>query len=242
VKVITFNVRNALAEDGANSWQYRKDFVYGYLLRSEADVICMQEVVPAVKAELSEILSGIYECVGEGRLAEPREYDEINLIAYKKSVFKLLETERFWLSETPEVAGSRYPTQLHWPRTCTRAVLQSDNGVYNVFATHLDNVDASARERGLNLIISRAEGKSKTLLCGDFNDVPENVSKWVGGRLTDLTENITATYTEYGRESKKIDYIFAGKDVTPLSESFCDVQIKDGLYVSDHFPVCAYLV
>lgn len=239
MKIITFNIRNALADDGANGWRYRRGFVYEYLLGSGADVICLQEVVPAVKAELSSALAEVYECVGEGRLAEPKEYDEINLIAYKKSAFRLIEKERFWLSDTPGIAGSKYPTQEHWPRTCTHVALQSENGVYNVFATHLDNVDEVAREKGLNLIISRAEGKDKTLICGDFNEFPENVNKWVNGRFNDCTRNIAATYTEYGKVSQKIDYIFASKDLKRLSQSYADEQIKDGVYISDHFPVIA---
>ena len=239
MKIITFNIRNALADDGANSWQFRKSFVYEYLLKSDADVVCLQEVVPAVKCELTKVLAGTYECVGEGRLAEPKEYDEINLIAFKKTVFKLTAKEHFWLSDTPDVAGSRYPTQEHWPRTCTHVTLQSDKGTYDIFATHLDNVDAIAREKGLNLIISRAAGCGKTVICGDFNDTPDNVHKWVDGRLEDLTQDLPPTYTEYGKDYKKIDYIFAGKDVVRLSDSLCDEQIKNGLYISDHFPVRA---
>lgn len=242
MKIITFNIRNALAEDGANSWRNRKDLVYRYLSDSDADVICLQEVVPAVKTELSSVLADTYECVGEGRLAETKDYDEINLIAYKKSAFKLIKREHFWLSDTPTVPGSRYPTQEHWPRTCTHVVLQSRYGIYNVFATHLDNVDVVAREKGLKLIISRATGRGKSIVCGDFNDNPENVHCWVGNGFTDLTQNLSATYTEYGKTNKKIDYIFASKDVIPLSDSFCDKQIKDGLYISDHFPVVVELV
>ena len=56
MKIITFNIRNALAEDGANSWKFRKSFVYEYLLQSDADVICLQEVVPAVREELAKVL------------------------------------------------------------------------------------------------------------------------------------------------------------------------------------------
>ncbi len=241
MKVITFNIRNAIAQDGANSWQYRRDFVYEYLKNSGADIICLQEVVPAVKAELSEVLAENYACIGKGRLATPEVFDEINLIAYKKREFTLVESCHFWLSDTPEIAGSKYKTQEHWPRTCTHAVLQSKSGVYNVFATHLDNVDKSAREKGLNLIISRAPADGKTIICGDFNDVPENVHKWVAGRFNDLTAHLSGTYTEYGKESQKIDYVLASKDVTPLSDAAVDKQIKNGVYISDHFPVLAEL-
>ena len=242
MKLITFNIRTALAADGANSWQFRRDFVYEYLLRSNADIICLQEVVPAVKKELATLLENAYGCVGEGRLAESKEYDEINLVLYKKSVFELLSHGHFWLSDTPDVAGSRYETQIHWPRTCTHVTLKAENGVYNIFATHLDNEDESAREKGLNLILSRAGGSGKTIICGDFNDTPDHVEKWVGGRFADLTQGLPPTYTEYGNVYKKIDYIFASKAVAQLSKSVCDEQIKDGLYISDHFPVFVEII
>ena len=226
-----------MADDGANSWKFRKSFVYEYLLNSGADVICLQEIVPEVKSELTKVLAGVYECVGKGRLAEPKEYDEINLVAFKKSKFKLLASEHFWLSDTPDIAGSRYPSQEHWPRTCTHVTLKSENGTYDIFATHLDNVDGIAREKGLNLIFSHAESCGKAIVCGDFNDTPDNVHKWVDGRFKDLTEGLPPTYTEFGKDYKKIDYVFVSKNVNKLSESFCDEQIKDGLYISDHFPV-----
>ena len=242
MKLITFNIRNALAQDGANGWEFRKDYVYEYLLKSDADVICLQEIVPPVREELAKVLKSVYECVGEGRLAETKEYDEINLVVYKKSAFELLEKQHFWLSDTPDVAGSRYQTQIHWPRTCTHVTLKDKNGVYNIFATHLDNEDKFAREKGLKLIMSRAGSNGKTIICGDFNDTPDHVLKWVDGRFIDLTLGLPPTYTEYGREYKKIDYIFASKDVTLLSEAVCDEQIKDGLYISDHFPVYVGIV
>lgn len=49
MKVMTFNIRNAIADDGENSWKYRKNAVFDYLSKSNAEIICMQEVVPEVK-------------------------------------------------------------------------------------------------------------------------------------------------------------------------------------------------
>ena len=242
MKLMTFNIRNALAEDGQNAWVFRKEFVYDYLLNSGADVICLQEVVPAVKAGLQKVLGTIYECVGEGRLIESREYDEINLVLYNKAAYELTAKEHFWLSDTPEVAGSKYPTQLHWPRTCTHVALKGQNDTYDIFATHLDNADAAAREKGLKLILSRAGMTGKTIICGDFNDTPENVAKWIDGRFIDLTAELPSTYTEYGNAYQKIDYILASKDIVQLSESICDEQIRGGVYISDHFPVSVEIV
>lgn len=237
MKIMTFNLRNAIADDGHNSWRFRRTFAIDYMLSSDADVICMQEVVPAVKQELAAALESVYTVVGEGRLAEKRDDDEINLIAYKKTEFTLLNKEHFWLSETPEIAGSKYPTQLYWPRTCTHVCLKNKNAVYEVYATHLDNADPVARERGLELILQKAGKVGKILVCGDMNDEPQNVHKWVKDRLNDLTDGLSDTYNGFGAEYKKIDYIFASDEVKVLTSSVCDVQMRDKMFISDHFPV-----
>lgn len=241
MKVMTFNLRNAIADDGANSWRFRRDFAVEYMLGSDADIICMQEVVPAVKADLAAALGSVYATVGKGRLAEKRDDDEINLVAYRKSAFTQSYAEHFWLSPTPDVAGSRYPTQIHWPRTCTHVDLQAQDGtVYRVYATHLDNADPIARERGLKLILDRA-GSDRVLVCGDMNDVPENVHAWVDGRLLDLTDGLLYTYNGFGAERSKIDYILASRDIRPLSACVCKPELRGDLYISDHFPVIVEL-
>lgn len=237
MKIMTFNLRNAIADDGSNSWRYRRDFAVEYLLASNADIICMQEVVPTVKADLADALGSVYDTVGEGRMAEKRDDDEINLVAYKKSEFALLRKEHFWLSETPQAPGSRYPTQLYWPRTCTHVRLKNKNGVYEVYATHLDNADPVARERGLELILQKAGDAGKIFLCGDMNDVPHNVHKWVNGALADLTEEPSYTYNGYGKERSKIDFIFASRAIKKLSDCVCVPEMRGDMYISDHFPL-----
>lgn len=237
MKLMTFNIRNAIADDGKNSWQYRKELVTNYLRNSNADIIALQEVVPSVKEQLINDASDIYSFIGEGRLETSRADDEINLVLYKTDKFRLIDKEHFWLSDTPEIAGSKYPTQKYWPRTCTLVHLQTtDNKIYTVAATHLDNEDAEAREKGLNLIISRLKGESLILL-GDFNDIPQTVHKWVGKRLADLTDGLPHTYNGFGQDtSKKIDYIFTSNNIK-LVFCKCDKIKNNRLYISDHYPV-----
>ena len=165
MKVMTFNIRNAIADDGENSWKYRKNAVFDYLSKSNAEIICMQEVVPEVKKEMQAFLSDKYSFVGKGRLAEPREDDEINLVAYNKNKFDLKNSSHFWLSDTPQIPGSRYPTQKFWPRTCTAADFCGADGAFSLFATHLDNADPVAGEKGIALILGRAANKEKVLIC-----------------------------------------------------------------------------
>ena len=65
MKVMTFNIRNAIADDGENSWKYRKNAVFDYLSKSNAEIICMQEVVPEVKKEMQASLADKYSFIGK---------------------------------------------------------------------------------------------------------------------------------------------------------------------------------
>lgn len=241
MKVMTFNIRNAIADDGENSWKYRKDAVFDYLSKSNAEIICMQEVVPEVKKEMQAFLSDKYSFVGKGRLAEPREDDEINLVAYKKNKLDLKNSSHFWLSDTPQVAGSRYPTQKFWPRTCTAADFCGAAGAFSLFATHLDNADPAAREKGLALILGRAANKEKVLLCGDFNEEPETVLQWMPKEYTDLSGGLIDTFHGYGEGRGKIDYIF-GKGGFRAEKIVCDKTMRSGGFLSDHYPVWAEII
>ena len=241
MKVMTFNIRNAIADDGENSWKYRKNAVFDYLSKSNAEIICMQEVVPEVKKEMQAYLSDKYSFIGKGRLAEPREDDEINLVAYNKNKFDLKNSSHFWLSDTPQIPGSRYPTQKFWPRTCTAADFCGADGAFSLFATHLDNADPVAREKGFALILGRAANKEKVLICGDFNEEPEVVLRWIPKGYGDLSGGLIDTFHGYGKERGKIDYIF-GKGGFRAEKIVCDKTMRSGGFLSDHYPVWAEII
>ena len=46
VRLLTFNIRYGLADDGDNSWPHRRDLVFGVLRNSSADFIGLQEALP----------------------------------------------------------------------------------------------------------------------------------------------------------------------------------------------------
>ena len=53
ISVMTFNIRYGRANDGENSWQYRKNLVFDVIRESECDFIGMQE---AMVFQIEEIL------------------------------------------------------------------------------------------------------------------------------------------------------------------------------------------
>ena len=114
-------------------------------------------------------------------------------------------------------------------------------GEFSLFATHLDNVDPVAREKGLALILGCAANKEKVLICGDFNEEPEVVLRWIPKEYIDLSGGLIDTFHGYGKERGKIDYIF-GKGGFRAEKIVCDKTMRSGGFLSDHYPVWAEII
>ena len=60
-------------------------------------------------------------------------------------------------------------------------------------------------------------------------------------QLTDQTANIEHTFHGYGRvEQPRIDYILS-RDFDRLLPAHCWTEERNGVYLSDHYPVMAQL-
>ena len=121
--------------------------------------------------------------------------------------------------------------------------------VYNV---HLDHISTDARIEGLQCVLERMRKDREmamvpSVLLGDFNDVPESgliefCNTYEPYPQKDITSHIKTTFHDFGRRKDdfKIDYIYVSEDFMPNVKS---VEIWDdsrnGIYLSDHYPVCA---
>ncbi len=250
MKVVTFNIRYDCGKDGKNNFCFRKPLILQKLALEHPQVVCFQEVLPHVARWLKESLPE-YTVVGCGR-SESLEDEQVS-IAFHKDRFNLIQMDTFWLSPTPEIPGSRFPVQSPCPRVCTLALLEDLQGkkVFRVANTHLDHEGAPARRQGLRLILRRLQGAdlfpdAPVIFAGDFNMPPDSgeldVFREFDG-YENVTENIGVTYHGFGRAWRKtqIDYLFLKGAVRSLhAERWTDV--RDGVYLSDHYPVCAELV
>ena len=250
MKIVTFNLRCDRQQDGDNCFIYRQPLILRAIERERPDVICFQEVLPHMAVWLKSSL-GDYYMAGCGR-SEKLDGEQLT-VAFRKDGYQLLEMHTFWLSETPMTPGSRYPGQSSCPRTCTDAVLMEEESrrVFRVLNTHLDHVGLEARERGLSQILRHVEEArlfpdSPMILAGDFNAEPDSeemaLLKTYPG-LTDVTQGIGITYHGYGRGDPpcQIDYIvlkgaLACRNVAKWTDK------ENGVFLSDHYPVCADIV
>ena len=247
MKLVTFNIRCADCQDGGNSFRFRKPLILEKLRREEPDVICFQEVLPYVAVWLKESLEGYY-VVGCPRSAELE--DEQVAVAYRRDRLNLISMETFWLSETPLVPGSRYPGQSVCPRTGTEVLLEDlrERRVFRLTNVHLDHEGAGARERGLQQILCKSRANAlfpevPAIIVGDMNaepDAPE-MAALKTAPYVNLTAGTGATYHGYGQADPpvSIDYILTQGFRCGKIERW--TEERDGVYLSDHYPVCAEL-
>ena len=249
--VATFNIR-CPADKTPNSWAERKARVNAMVARHGFELMGLQE---ATAGQIKDMLTPGWAYVGGGR-DDGKERGEFSCIFYRTERFEVAESGTFWLSESPEVAGSK-SWETACPRVCTWARLKdrATGKKFCHFNTHLDHMSAAARENGMVLIIKRlAKELDKgipVILTGDMNATPGSapVSKALES-LRDAAavsqtphQGPAATFNGFKLErtpTARIDYILVSHGVRVLSHATLDDK-DNGLYPSDHFPVTAVL-
>lgn len=258
VNVMSFNIRMDNPEDSLNNWKYRKDVAAQIIKDQNIDIVGTQEVLHNQLQDLLERLPD-YNYVGVGR-EDGKQKGEYAALFYKKERFEEEDSGTFWLSETPDVAGSK-----GWDGACERvaswAVLKDKETGKKIFAinTHLDHVGETARQKGITLLIDRTKELSNGLpviITGDFNAEresgvikhaldPNNSMQLFDSRaIASTTDNAKWTFHDFGKlpeeERPYIDYIFVNKSVIVDEYKVMDEKLND-IYLSDHCPIVAKL-
>jgi endonuclease/exonuclease/phosphatase family metal-dependent hydrolase len=258
VNVMTFNIRLDHAGDSLNNWQYRKDNAAQMVKMNNIDILGTQEVLLNQLNDLKERLPE-YNAIGVGR-EDGKDKGEFSSLFYKKDKFTEIESGNFWVSETPEVAGSK-GWDASYLRVAAWAILEDKGTGKQIFVmnTHLDNDGLTARKEGGSLLLKKAAELGKGLpviLTGDFNDTPESeaikniTDANKAGHLIDsksIATNISGTdwtFHDFGRlplaERPLLDYIFVSKQIK-VSDYSVLPDTLNGTFVSDHKAVVAKL-
>jgi endonuclease/exonuclease/phosphatase family metal-dependent hydrolase len=250
IKVMSFNLRYDTPHDGINSFTNRIPKVLDVIKSESPDIIGFQEVTDSMRYRLYRLLDG-YLFAGCGR--DWNYHGESMLIAYKPDLFELIKCENIWLSETPNIPGSRYGGDHSGCSRMFTQLLLKHNDIEKPFTfinTHLDHEGKNGRmleSTQLCKAISQLDGHF--VLTGDFNANPSDPEiRHITESLTDknaidCTADIEPTFHNFGRlpkeECVKIDYIFtSGK----CEKSYkVEDEAKDGVYYSDHNAVVAYI-
>jgi len=148
MRVMTFNLRTDFILDINNRWKDRSHIACELITKYECDIIGVQEFTSSMYEDISRELSN-YRIVGKPRAK--KIFSERNDILVSEK-HEILESNTFWLSESPEAIGSSIWYSIY-PRICTTAVIRlSNNKVLRVYNTHLDCFLPKARQYGLNKI------------------------------------------------------------------------------------------
>ena len=256
IHVFTFNIRVESKADGINAFENRKDYILREFPKYKADIIGFQEVLPHMRQWLIDNFTD-YQICGTGSDANLQFASDV--IAVRRDKFDLVGLETFWLSDTPHIPGSRFSTdQSGCPRICTCITLmEKESGkCFRHYNTHLDHVGQFAQAQGISLILNRIAADYDTwalpvILTGDFNVRPDSVVRksvlefaGCGEKLVDVTENVGMTFHGYRpqkhTDADRIDFIFTNLPCD-ASKSFTAKDEENGVYLSDHYPVGAFL-
>ncbi len=260
IKVMTFNIRYGLADDGLNSWKYRKMNVARIIRYHQAEIIGFQEAMGFQLAFLDSAFDH-FTWIGAAR-DDGKRKGEYTAVFYDSTRFRILKQSTFWLSETPDKPGRGWDAAYNRTVTYAKFMDLKSHKTFFFFNTHLDNEGKTARLESTRLIrrkISEISRGRNTILTGDFNcrpvDPPYRYLTAPVGEDSPLlfdTKNLSesghygpaGTFTGFdltAAPSRPIDFIFVGRGIivkkhATLSDSF------DGYLPSDHYPVLTELL
>ena len=251
IKIMTSNIRYNNPDDGINKWENRKDWLTKSIRFFDLDLVGAQEVTYAQLTDMENLLPN-YNYVGVGRKGGKK--GEFTPIFYKKDRFEALDSDTFWLSETPEkVASKGWDAALPRIVTWVKFKDRETGTIFYHFNTHFDHRGKEAKANSAKLIakaIKRIAENNPVVLTGDFNSSPNsdphNILLENGLKDSFLEINDEQRYgpdytangwnaSERGPENR-IDYIFYNNGIHPINYQVLDGQ-RGNRYISDHFPV-----
>jgi len=258
LNIMTFNIRLNTSSDELDAWPYRKDKVASQILFHDVHLLGVQEALHDQMLDLKERLP---KCnyVGVGR-DDGKEKGEYSAIFYDTTRLQLLQSQTFWLSETPTVPGSK-----SWDAAITRIVTwakfndKKTKKIFFAFNTHFDHLGKIARRESAKIILSKVNeiaGETPAVITGDFNSEPtdepiqvimdkNNPLHLIDTKEISLTGHYGPSGTFNGFKSKErndqpIDYIFI-KGMWSVLKHATISQTWGGRVASDHFAVLATL-
>jgi len=258
IKVITFNIRYNTPRDSVNAWPNRATMVFSFISEEKPDIFGMQEVLQNQYEELDSALDE-YGSVGVGR-SDGAKGGEMNPVFYLKERFDMARTKTFWLSETPEIAGSQaWGAGLPRIVTWMELVDKKTHDHLFFFNTHFAHDSDSARIMSSRLLLAKADSIAAGfpfIITGDFNQLPTSKGY---GILTGPSESKPLILDTYSisednpdgpgytfngfsdrQGSGRIDYIFVKDGLKVLGHSTI-VKKEKNIYISDHWPVEAII-
>ncbi len=252
--VMTYNLRFASPKP-PNAWPQRRPLMAELVQKLAPDVFGTQEGIYGQLQDLGADLPG-YQWIGMGRDGGSR--GEFMAVFYRTARLEPLEFDHFWLSDTPEVMGSKtwgpkLARMVTWVRFRDRQTKQE----FIFVNTHFDHQVQEAREKSAQLVrerIATFNAKLPVLLVGDFNAAAGRnkaytmltedkffTDTWPNARER-VNEGI-GTFNEFKavqKDGARIDWILCRGEVTAERIEIVTFS-REGQFPSDHCPLIARL-
>lgn len=248
MRIMSFNIRYS------EFTPKRIDRVIHMVKTYKPDSVGFQEATDEWVETLAERLGDEYDYISCGRNAD--KTGEATSVFYLKSRFKLIKSDTKWLSNTPDVAGSKVK-ESSLPRIFTYVVLEEiDTGKqFAHINTHLEHTSEKARLAQAKILLKYIKNfkseKMPYVLTGDFNTNMGSTSykKLEKGGLTNCSDIAKSaepgcTFHGYGTTASTIDFIFVDESTTTVDfYKVCDDTFLSEYgavtYPSDHNPIIA---
>lgn len=251
LKVISFNIRLGIADDGENSWKNRRDASVAMVNEQLPDVMGLQEAYPFQDGYITQQCKD-YACIGVGR-DDGQFLGERMSILFNYNRVKPVKYGTFWLSETPDEPSFGWDAKCRRTATWAKMTYLPSGKEFFFVNTHLDHKGEVARREGLALIERKiAEMNPDNLpviLTGDFNLRDNNpLILEFDKRMNNAREKAAVTDTLYSAtgyrkdRGSRIDYIFYNGFRKCSEFHTLTGEYAGKPFISDHYPVCATLV
>lgn len=255
---MSFNIRTANLGAGPNRWDRRREGLIQLIQEHSPDLLGCQEVLPSQRQFLQERLHPHYGCWGQGRNRDGG--GEQATIFWREDLLQLVEQWNYWLSPTPNVAGTRgWDASL--PRICTLVRLrwrETPERTILVANTHFDHWGRKSRVQSARLVLDLLQRLNRpeesTVLLGDLNALEGDLSvQQLKSRLSDTFRHyaplagVRASGTfhaflgPYFPLPPRLDYIFADRAARVEKASVVRSRGNHRGYPSDHYPVVSEL-
>tara|TARA_B100000963_G_scaffold274554_1_gene242775 strand:- start:182 stop:1006 length:825 start_codon:yes stop_codon:yes gene_type:complete len=245
INIMTYNIRLDTEADGINMWDNRKEGIVSLIKEERVDILGIQEGLPSQIEYLSKHLDG-YSMIGEGR--DGGNNGEYSAIYYNNKM-NLIETETFWLSETPEIPSIGWDAAIKRITTVGLFKMIDSDKELLVYNSHFDHIGKIAREKSVGVILNHIKENDyqnrALIVMGDFNAKPDDLPiELLSEELDDSfkilpIENPIGTFNGFDLDSKlldRIDYIFT-KNIKITNYKHLDKKLSSGLWPSDHLPI-----
>jgi endonuclease/exonuclease/phosphatase family metal-dependent hydrolase len=241
LRVVSFNLRNARAVDGWNSWPFRRRTTATALRDLDPDVAGLQEAYACQERYLLRAVPG-YSSVSTGRAAGDKG-ERCPLLRRTAGLRQVAGRTR-WYGDDPDRPGTTLPGAT-FPRIATLVELEdrASGRRFGAVNTHFDERLEANRARSAGQLLGWLRDDLPWLLIGDLNARPDEAAIRTildGGFRMAVPDGLGGTTHQWkgGTAGRRIDYIFVS-DGWEVLDGAVDHSRPGGRLPSDHWPIYA---